>query len=119
MEELLKEKEMLAAIGTPAHQTSTTTSTKRAETSIADSFKKLVKALGDLSLTNQENERLLASLRKREENKIKVDNAYLEEVQKNCKLNQQIAKYQNQSLTTQMLAEVKKSIWHNMNANIT
>lgn len=87
---LLKEKEMLVAIGISTPQTiqqTTTTSIGRLETSVVDYFENLVKYLGNLSLTNQENERFLASLRKMEENKIKVDNAYLAEVQKNFKLN--------------------------------
>lgn len=54
-----------------------------------------------------------------QEIKIKANNAYLAEVQNNYKLIQQIQKYENQSLTTHMLVEAKKSIWHKINANIT
>jgi len=53
-----------------------------------------------------------------EENKIKADNEYLGEVQRNFKLTKKIEKYENKSLTTQMLAKAKQSIWHNINANI-
>lgn len=78
-----------------------------------------MKALGDLSLTNQENEKLLGTLRRMEENKIKADNAYLVELEKNFKLTQQIEKYEDLLLIVQILAEVKKNIWYNINANIT
>lgn len=37
---------------------------------------------------------------------------------KKFKLTQHIAKCENRFLTTQMLAKAKKSIWHNINANI-
>ena len=77
MEALLKEKYLLVAIGTLAQQTTTTISTKREKTSTENSSEKLVKALGDLSLTTKENERLLASLKTMEENKIKSNNVYL------------------------------------------
>lgn len=72
MEALLKEKDMLAATGTSTQQTIqqtiAMTSTERVETSTKYSSEKLIKDLGDLSLTNQENEILLASLRRMEEN---------------------------------------------------
>ena len=75
---------MLVAIGTSTYhiveQTTTTTSIERVETSTADYSKKLIKALVYLSLINQENEILLASLKRMEENKIKDDNAYLAKV---------------------------------------
>lgn len=54
-----------------------------------------MKSLGDLSLTNQENEKSLASLKRMEENTIKGNNAYLVEVQKKFKLTQWIRKYKN------------------------
>ena len=70
-------------------------------------------------MTNNENERLLATLKKMEENKVKVDNAYLAGVHKNFKIIQQLEKYEDQSLIVQILAEAKKKIWYNINANIT
>ena len=61
----------------------------------------------------------MSTLSKLEEKKIKLDNAYLTEVKNNFKLTQQIQKYEDQSLTTQMLAEAKKSIWNSISENIT
>ena len=54
-----------------------------------------------------------------EENKLKIDNAYLSEMQKKYQLIRQIQKYEDQSFIIQMLAEAKNNIWHNINANIT
>lgn len=54
-----------------------------------------------------------------EESKIKVDNAYLVEVQKNAKLTQKIQKDEDQSIIIQMLGESKSNIWNNINPNIT
>lgn len=51
--------------------------------------------LGELSLTNKENEKLTKKLTKMEENKIKAHNAYLEKVQKKFKLIPQIKKQEN------------------------
>lgn len=60
----------------------------------------------------------MTTLTNMEEDKIKVDNTYLEKVQRNFKLTQQIEKYENQFLTTQMMEEAKKIICHNINATI-
>lgn len=70
-------------------------------------------------MKNKEVEKLLVAVTKMEENKIKVDNAYLAELQKNFKLIQRIWNYEDQSIIIQMLAEEKHSIWHNINANVT
>ena len=114
MEALLKEKEQLVVAGESTQQE--VQQTPQASTS--DSSKKLLQTLGELSLTNKENEKLMVVLTKMEENKIKKDNAYLAEVQRNFKLTRQIQKYENQSLTAQMLGDAKKSIWHNINSSI-
>lgn len=95
MEALLKEKEQWEATGTSTIGTSTQQTT---QTSTSDSSDKLAQALGELSLTNREMEKLTTTLSKMEENKIKANNAYLAEVQKNYKLVQQIQKYEDQSL---------------------
>jgi len=46
--------------------------------------------MGDLSLKDQEIEKLKMQLQKIQEHKIKSDNAYLAEIQKNYKLTQQL-----------------------------
>lgn len=58
-------------------------------------------------------------LTKMEENKIKVDNAYLAELQKNFKLIKQIHKYEDQSIIIQMLAKEKRNIWQDISGNVT
>lgn len=102
MEALLKEKEQLEAIGTSTIGTSTQQEVwQTTQASTSDSSERLVQALGELSLTSDENEKLTTSLTKMEENKIKTYNTYLGEMQKNYKLIHQIQKFENQSLTAQ------------------
>ena len=91
MEALLKKKEQLVEIGTSVQQEVQ----QETQASTSDTSEKIVQDLGELSLTNKENEKLMSTLTKMEETKIKVDNAYLAEMQKNFKLTQQNKKYEN------------------------
>jgi len=95
MEALVKEKEKWEAIGTSTVRIVTHLTT---QVSISDSLENLTQALGELSLTNKEVEKFTAALSKMEEDKIKVDNAYLAELQNNFKLVQQIQKYGDQTI---------------------
>lgn len=105
MESLLKEKEQQLSIsvaipiatnsvaGTSVERTYTTTIV--VEMQSIDSTKQLSKAMGDLSLKDQEIKKLKMQLQKVQEQKIKSDNAYLAEIQKNYKLTQQLQVYEN------------------------
>ena len=75
MEELLKEKEKLEATSTSTQQEAQI----KTQTSNLDPSNKITQALGELSLRNKEMEKVTTPLTKMEENKIKVDNSYLEE----------------------------------------
>lgn len=87
MEALLKEKEQLEKLGTSAANISTQQEVqKTTQASTTYSSQKLVQALGKLALTNKENENLITTLTKVEENNLKEDNAYFTEVQKKFKI---------------------------------
>lgn len=60
--------------------------------------------MGDLSLREQEIEKLKAQLHNLQEHKIKIDNAYREEIQKSHSLIQRIDNLENESVIAQTLA---------------
>lgn len=81
-----------------------TTTTIIVETMFTHSTKQLSKAMGDLSLKNQEIEKLKMQLQKIQEQKIKSDNAYLPQIQKNYKLTQQLEVYENEPVIAQTVS---------------
>ena len=60
--------------------------------------------MGDLSLRGQEIEKLKAQLHNLQEHKIRIDNAYVAEIQKSHRLTQRIDTLENESTIYQALA---------------
>jgi len=58
-------------------------------------------------------------LQKSQEQKINYDNACLDEIQKNYKLNQQLEVYENESLIAKTIAQAKENIWIEINTSMT
>jgi len=75
--------------------------------------------MGDVSLRNVEIEKLKPSLQRMEENKLKANNAYISEVQKNFRLTKQVEKNADESTSAQTLAQSKEKIWIDINSLIS
>lgn len=75
--------------------------------------------MGDLSLRGHEIENLKAQLHNLQEQKIKIDNAYVAEIQKSHMLTERIDTLENESTISQTLSQAKENIWKDINECMT
>jgi len=125
LEKLLKEKEQssqlalvplnavpISVTGTAKASTSTTPPT-------TDSSNELIKAMQEMSIQGKEIEKLKDQLKNLQEQKLKIDNSYVAELQKSHRLAQRIYFLESESVMAQNLAQAKENIWVDINQAIT
>ena len=117
IEILIKKRELQisARVGT----STTTVSAIETVSTSQNPIEQLSKAMRDLSLKDMEIEKLKIQVEKSQDNKIKVDNAYLVEVKRKFRSIKQLDRYENELVIAQTLSEAKEKIWIDINSTMT
>lgn len=74
--------------------------------------------MGYLKLKVQEIEKLILQLQKIQEQKMKTNNAYVDEIHKNFKVKKQIEAYESESIMDQTISQEKESTWIDINESM-